>query len=47
MVLEKISWTTCVKSEVLHRVKKVRNIIHTVKRRKLTGLVTAFVGTVF
>jgi hypothetical protein len=33
--MEKISWTLLVKSEgVLHRVKKERNILHTVKRMK-------------
>jgi hypothetical protein len=33
--MEKISWTESVTNEeVLHRVKKERNIIHTVKRRK-------------
>jgi hypothetical protein len=31
----KISWTECVRNEeVLHRVKRERNIIHTLKRRK-------------
>ena len=29
--MEKISWTDRVKSEVLHRVKEKRNILHTVK----------------
>jgi hypothetical protein len=34
-VMEKISWTDRVRNdEVLHRVKKERNILHTVKRRK-------------
>jgi hypothetical protein len=33
--MEKITWTDRVISEeVLHRVKKARNILHTVKRRK-------------
>jgi hypothetical protein len=33
--MEKISWTDRVRNEeVLHRVKKERNIVHTVKRRK-------------
>jgi hypothetical protein len=33
--MEKISWTDCVRyKEVLHRVKKERNILHTIKRRK-------------
>jgi hypothetical protein len=30
---EKISWTDHVKNKVLHRVKKERNILHTMKRR--------------
>jgi hypothetical protein len=33
--VEKISWTDRVRNEeVLHRVKEVRNILHTIKRRK-------------
>jgi hypothetical protein len=32
--MEKISWTDRVRNEVLHRVKKEKNIIHTIKRRK-------------
>jgi hypothetical protein len=33
--MEKISWTDRVRNEeVLHRVEKERNILHTVKRRK-------------
>jgi hypothetical protein len=32
--MEKISWTDCVRKEVLHRVKEERNIVHTIKRRK-------------
>jgi hypothetical protein len=33
--MEKISWTDRVRNEeVLHRVKEVRNIVHTVKRKK-------------
>jgi hypothetical protein len=31
--MENISWTDCVKDEVLHRVKEESNIIDTVKRR--------------
>jgi len=27
--MEKISWTNCVKNEVLHRIKKDRNILRT------------------
>jgi hypothetical protein len=29
-----ISWTDCVRNEVLHRVKEERNILHTIKGRK-------------
>jgi hypothetical protein len=33
--MENISWTDCVRNEeVLHRVKKDRNILHTTKRMK-------------
>ena len=32
--LEKISWTDCVRNGVLQRVKKERNILQTVRRRK-------------
>jgi hypothetical protein len=32
--VRKISWTICVKNEVLQRVKEGRNILHTIKRRK-------------
>jgi len=48
--MEKISWTDRVENEeVLHTDKEVRNILHTVKRRKanwigqiLCGELTAF-----
>jgi hypothetical protein len=33
--MEKISWTNCVRKGVLHGVKKERNILHTVQRRKV------------
>ena len=34
--MEKVSWTDGVRNEeVLHRVKKERNIVHTIKRRKV------------
>ena len=34
--MEKISWTDHVRNEeVLHRVKEQRNILHTIKRRKV------------
>ena len=32
--MEKISWTDSVRNEVLCRVKKQRNILHTTKERK-------------
>jgi hypothetical protein len=41
VVLEKdgkISWTNRVRNEVLHRVKKERNILHVIKRRKATWI---------
>jgi hypothetical protein len=46
--MEKISWTDRVRNEeVLHRVKEDRNIIHTIKEERLTGLVTSCVETAF
>jgi hypothetical protein len=37
--MEKISWTDRVRNEeVLHRVKEDRNIIHTVKIRKVNSI---------
>jgi hypothetical protein len=45
--MEKISWTDRVRyEEVLHRVKE-RNIVHTIKEGRLTGLVTSCVETAF
>jgi hypothetical protein len=45
---EKIKWTDRVRNEeVLQRVKKERDILETRKRRKLTRLVTAYIGTAF
>jgi DNA phosphorothioation-dependent restriction protein DptG len=45
---EKNSWTDCVrKDEVLQRVKQERNILHTIKRGRLTELVTSCIGTVY
>jgi len=44
--MEKISWTDCVKSEVvLHKVKEERNILHTIYKGRLTGFVTSCTGT--
>jgi hypothetical protein len=37
--MEKISWTSRVKNEVLERVKEERNILHTIKRRKTIWIV--------
>jgi hypothetical protein len=46
--MEKIICTDCVTNEeVLHRVKEERNILHTVTRRKLIGLVTSYVEAAF
>jgi hypothetical protein len=32
--MKKISWTSCVKCEVLQRAKEIRNILHAIERRK-------------
>ena len=46
--MEKISWTDRVRNEeVLCRVKEERNIIHAVKKGRLTGLVKSCVEIVF
>jgi hypothetical protein len=46
--MEKISWTDSVRNEgVLQRVKEDRNILHTVKEGRLTGLEASCVGTAF
>ena len=43
-----VSWTDRVRTEeVLHTVKGVRNIIHTVKPGRPTDLVISCVGTAF
>jgi hypothetical protein len=43
-----ISSTNCVKNkEVLHRVKEERNILHAIKQKRPTGLVTPCIGTIF
>jgi hypothetical protein len=43
-----ISWTDRVRNEeVLQRVKEKRNILHTIKEERLTGLVTSCVETAF
>jgi len=47
--MEKVSWTHPVRNEeVLQRVKKKRNILHTIKKEgRLTGLVTSGAGIAF
>jgi hypothetical protein len=46
--MEKIIWTDRVKNEaVLRRGKEERNILHTIKEGRLTGLVIIWVGTAF
>jgi len=46
--MEKIIWTNhVINEEVLHTVKEERNILHTIKRRRLAGLVTSYIGTAF
>jgi hypothetical protein len=36
--MENISWTNCLRNEVLHRVKEERNILHTIIKRKATWI---------
>jgi len=46
--MEKISSTDYVRNEEeLQRGKEVKNILKTIKRGRLIGLVTSFVGTAF
>jgi hypothetical protein len=46
--MEKISWTDHVKNEKgLLRVKEQRNILHEIRKRKATGLVTFYVETAY
>jgi len=46
--MEKISWTDRERNEeVLQRVKKERNIVQTIKRERLSGLVTYCIETAF
>jgi hypothetical protein len=42
--MEKIRWTDYVKNKVLHRVKKERNILHTIKGRKANWMGHIFNG---
>ena len=45
---EKIIWTDHVKTEeVLHTIKKDRNILHTLKEGSITGLTTPCIRTAF
>ena len=44
----KISWADRVRNEVVLQGKNgERNVVHTMKRRRLPGLVTSCVGTAF
>jgi len=46
--MEKINWTDSVRNEEeLHRIKEDGIILHKINRRKLTGLVTTCIDTVF
>jgi hypothetical protein len=46
--MEKISWTDSVKNgNVLHRVKEGVNTLHSIKERRLTGVVMSCAGTDF
>ena len=46
--MKKISWTDHVRNvDVLLRVKEQRNILHEIRKRKATGLVTFCVETAF
>jgi hypothetical protein len=45
--MEKIVWTDHVRNEVLQRVKEERNILHTVKRRKVNSIGLIWVETLF
>ena len=46
--MEKISWTDNVRNEeVLLRVNEQRNILHEIRKGRLTGLDTSYVETAF
>jgi hypothetical protein len=45
--MEKISWTDRVRNEVLYRVKEERNILHTIKRRKVNWIGHNLLGIAF
>jgi hypothetical protein len=44
---EKISWTDRMKNEVLQKVKKERNIVHTIRKRKAKWICHIFRGNCF
>ena len=44
---EKISWTDRVKNEILQKVKKGRNIVHTIRQRKAKWICHIFRGNCF
>jgi hypothetical protein len=41
--MEELSWSDRVRNELLQKVKEETNFLHTIKRRKATGLVTSCV----
>jgi len=46
--MEKISWIDCVRNEeLLKRVEKKRNILHSIKIGKADPMVTSCVGTAY
>jgi hypothetical protein len=45
--MEKVCWSERVRHEVLHIVKKERNILRTIKIRNATELTTPYIGTAF
>jgi len=46
--MENISWTACATNEeVLHTVKRERNILHIIKKRKANWMVKSCVTTLF
>jgi len=47
-MMERISWTGQARNEEeLHRFQEEENILHTIKRRRPTGLVTSYTGNAF
>jgi len=45
--MEKINWIDHMKNEVLHGAKEERNVLSTVKKGRVTGLVMSCVGTAY